>query len=66
MHPRSKFTWSFSGYATQKEAETARDDMLLWFNRTFNDKEWTINSTVGVGHAGYTAMIHAQREANEA
>lgn len=63
-HNYSKFSWSFTGYLTQKEAEEALASMQAWFEATYDINEWTATGSVYFAQqvGAFGAKIEAQRE----
>lgn len=55
----SKFSWSFSGFPTQKEAEASLEDIENWFRRTFDSAEWEVMTSVQVNAYGFVAELTA-------
>jgi hypothetical protein len=55
----SKFHWSFVGFETLKEAETERDNIISFVEKTLG-KDWTISSSAGQTPVGYKAEVHAE------
>ena len=62
MHERSKFSWSFTGYADEAEAKKSLEQMEEWFRRTFQVNEWEMKSSIYNSDSGFGASLIANRE----
>jgi hypothetical protein len=61
----NRFSWSFTGYKSQADAEQALAEMDEWFKRTFDAKEFQIVSTVKQTPYGFNASIEATMDKSD-
>ncbi len=62
----NRFSWSFTGYASQADAEQALAEMDNWFKTTFDHKEFSIVSTVKQTPYGFNASLEAVKDLSDA
>ena len=61
----SRFSWSFSGFNTLKEAEASLDDIESWFRRTFDSAEWEVMTSIKANAYGFVAELSAIKVSND-
>ena len=61
----SRFSWSFSGFPTQKEAEASLDDIESWFRRTFDSNEWEVGTSIKANAYGFVAELNAVKVSSD-
>ena len=64
-HNYSRFSWSFTGYLTQKDAENALASMQAWFDATYDKSEWQVTGSVYFASQAFGAKLEAQREVQQ-
>lgn len=60
--PRSKFSWSFTGFKTEEQSKKELSQMEKWFEHTFApSNEWQIVTSLSQTPYGYRAALSAER-----
>ena len=61
----SKYTdriiYSFNGFATQEAAQKELDDMLVWFQNSFNTDDYTVTSGIAKTPYGWRTSFEAEK-----